>query len=122
VEDGASEASVEVSDDGPGLTEDQARHIFERFYRVDPSRSRASGGSGLGLSIAWSIVNALGGTLTAAPRPGGGASFVVRLPHLSELDGRASDAPDAADGPDVDRSAPESGGSPPGAPPTPVGA
>ncbi|HEY3943123.1 MAG TPA: HAMP domain-containing sensor histidine kinase [Acidimicrobiales bacterium] len=86
---GPSEASIEVADDGPGLTDEQARHIFERFYRADPSRSRASGGSGLGLSIAWSIVHALGGTLTASAPPDGGASFVVRLPHLPapDLDG-----------------------------------
>jgi two-component system OmpR family sensor kinase len=94
VTDSPSEASLEVGDDGPGLTEDQTRHIFERFYRADPSRSRASGGSGLGLSIAWSIVNALGGTLTASTRPDGGAAFLVTIPHLPALDVPAGDRDD----------------------------
>ena len=74
------QAVVEVADDGPGLSEEQAAQVFERFYRADPSRSRDSGGSGLGLSIVAAIVSAAGGTASAAPGPDGGATFTVRLP------------------------------------------
>jgi two-component system OmpR family sensor kinase len=55
------QAMAEVSDDGPGIPADEAARVFERFYRADPSRSRASGGSGLGLSIVDAIVTAHGG-------------------------------------------------------------
>jgi two-component system OmpR family sensor kinase len=75
-----------VSDDGPGMDDDTAAHAFERFYRADPSRSRASGGSGLGLSIVAAIVAAHGGTARIAD-PGGpehvgdrGATVIVELP------------------------------------------
>jgi len=76
--DGAADLSV--SDDGPGLTEEQAAQAFERFYRVDTSRARASGGVGLGLSIVAAVAQAHGGEAEARPRPGGGATFVVRIP------------------------------------------
>ena len=54
--------------------------MFERFYRLDSSRTRASGGVGLGLSIVAAVAQAHGGTAEAAPTPGGGATFVVCLP------------------------------------------
>jgi two-component system OmpR family sensor kinase len=54
--------------------------LFERFYRVDESRSRESGGAGLGLSIVAAIVTAHGGTVDAGRGPEGGAEFTVRLP------------------------------------------
>jgi two-component system OmpR family sensor kinase len=73
-------AVVEVADRGPGLGEGQAERVFERFYRVDSSRSRASGGTGLGLSIVAAIVAAHGGRVQAADRPGGGTVVTVRLP------------------------------------------
>jgi two-component system OmpR family sensor kinase len=71
---------LRVADRGPGLTEDQAAHVFERFYRIDDSRTRASGGVGLGLSIVTAIAHALGGSAHAEATPGGGATFVVSLP------------------------------------------
>ena len=77
---GAGEAVIEVADDGPGLTAEQAARVFERFYRADKSRSRAHGGAGLGLSIVAAIVDAHGGSVSAAPAPHGGAVFTVRLP------------------------------------------
>ncbi len=77
-DDGA--ALIEVADKGPGLTEEQAAKVFERFYRTDTSRSRARGGAGLGLSIAASIVTAHHGTITASPGAEGGAVFTVRMP------------------------------------------
>jgi len=80
--DRPSEASawavVTVHDDGPGIDRRDAPRIFEAFYRSDPSRSRASGGAGLGLAIVAAIVQAHGGTVTLLPGPG--ATFEVRLP------------------------------------------
>jgi two-component system, OmpR family, sensor kinase len=74
------QATLSVADRGPGLTEEQAARVFERFYRVDSSRTRASGGAGLGLSIVGAVVEAYGGTVEARPTPGGGATFVITLP------------------------------------------
>ncbi len=71
---------LEVRDDGPGMTTDEAARAFERFYRADPSRSRRHGGAGLGLSIVAAIVAAHGGEVTAQGTPGGGATLTVRLP------------------------------------------
>lgn len=76
----AVDADVEIIDAGPGIsTEDHVR-VFERFFRADSSRTRASGGSGLGLSIVSALVVAHGGTVTVEDTPGGGATFRVRLP------------------------------------------
>jgi len=69
-----------VADHGPGLTEEQADRVFERFYRGDSSRTRASGGVGLGLSIVAAVTEAHGGTAKVRPTPGGGATFVITLP------------------------------------------
>ena len=73
-------AELTVSDRGPGLTEEQAARVFERFYRVDDSRARASGGVGLGLSIVTAVTEAHGGTAEVRPTPSGGATFVITLP------------------------------------------
>ncbi|NLU82284.1 HAMP domain-containing sensor histidine kinase [Rhodococcus sp. HNM0569] len=80
---GTTERTVffEVSDTGPGLSEEDAAHVFERFYRSDTSRARRSGGSGLGLSIVAALVAAHGGTVTVDSRPGEGATFRVELPR-----------------------------------------
>ncbi len=79
--DGAS-AAISVGDDGPGLTAEQRAHVFERFYRVDPSRSREAGGSGLGLTITKSLVEAMGGTIAVASDGlGKGTRFTVRVPR-----------------------------------------
>ncbi|MGW3039829.1 sensor histidine kinase [Kitasatospora sp. NPDC001159] len=72
---------LEVADSGPGLTEEQAQRVFDRFYRVDASRSRDNGGGGgLGLAIATALTRAHGGTLTLDTAPGAGAIFRVELP------------------------------------------
>ena len=76
-------ALVEVIDLGPGLTEDVAAHVFDRFYRADPARARRSGGAGLGLAIVQSIVIAHGGTVGVHSTPGHGATFWLRLPLAS---------------------------------------
>jgi two-component system OmpR family sensor kinase len=79
--DGAT-AFVEIVDNGPGISEADAATIFERFFRADPSRSRETGGAGLGLAIVASITRAHGGRAFAKPRVGGGAAFRVELPAL----------------------------------------
>lgn len=79
VEADGMQAVIRVLDKGIGITEGEAERIFERFYRVDKARSRASGGFGLGLSIAQWIVKRHGGSITAHPRDGGGTVFTVRL-------------------------------------------
>ncbi len=73
-------AELRVVDHGPGIEEAHGASVFDRFYRADPGRSRDSGGTGLGLSIVASIVAAHGGQLWHEPTPGGGATFVVRIP------------------------------------------
>jgi two-component system, OmpR family, sensor histidine kinase BaeS len=75
-----SATRVSVSDTGVGIEPRDLARIFERFYRVDSSRSRETGGSGIGLSIARAIVEAHGGTLTAASEPGRGSCFTIDLP------------------------------------------
>ncbi len=71
---------LSVSDTGVGIPEKDLPHVFERFYRVDKSRSRANGGSGLGLSIAHSIVQAHNGRIVVSSKPGAGTTFDVYLP------------------------------------------
>ncbi len=73
-------AVITVADNGPGMEPDEAAHIFERFYRSDPSRSRAHGGAGLGLSIVSAIVANHGGTVSAQGQIGAGTTFTVHLP------------------------------------------
>ncbi len=79
VEDG--EARIEVRDAGPGIPEGEIDGLFERFTRLDGSRSRASGGVGLGLAICRAIATAHGGRVSARNRPDGGAVFSVSLPR-----------------------------------------
>jgi len=73
-------AQIVFEDHGPGIAPDDLPHVFERFYRSDPSRNRATGGFGLGLAIAKALVEAYGGTITAESEPGKGTRMRVELP------------------------------------------
>ena len=73
-------AEISVTDAGPGLDEEHLEHLFERFYRADPSRARASGGVGLGLAIVAAVAEAHGGTASASSRPGEGTTVAIALP------------------------------------------
>ncbi|MGB6207005.1 sensor histidine kinase [Mycobacterium sp.] len=85
----ADDAILEVVDEGPGMSQQDALRIFERFYRTDSSRARISGGSGLGLSIVDSLVNAHGGIVTVTTAPGQGCRFYVSLPRIADGPTRA---------------------------------
>lgn len=76
-----SRAVLEVRDHGPGIPPEEAERVFGRFYRIDPSRSRASGGSGLGLAIVAAIAAAHGGTARALATAGGGLTIRITLPQ-----------------------------------------
>ena len=74
---------IAVSDTGAGISQEELPLVFERFYRTDPSRDRATGGAGLGLTIARRLVEAHGGALEASSEPGAGSTFTVQLPIVS---------------------------------------
>ncbi len=76
----ADRAVLEVRDHGQGISPEHAPRVFERFYRVDPARGRASGGAGLGMSIVAAIVEAHRGTVALQTTPGGGATIRVSFP------------------------------------------
>jgi two-component system OmpR family sensor kinase len=92
----AAHVGIEIADDGVGIAAEDLPHLFERFYRADVSRSRASGGSGLGLSIVKSLVESHGGTITVESTPGEGTTFRIILP-AADIDGGDEVAADAAE-------------------------
>jgi two-component system, OmpR family, sensor histidine kinase BaeS len=77
------EVVISVKDTGEGLSEEALENAFNRFYRADSSRDRATGGTGLGLAISKTIVELHGGSITAANAKEGGAAFTIRLPMLA---------------------------------------
>ncbi|MGO1948132.1 MAG: sensor histidine kinase [Mycobacteriaceae bacterium] len=94
-----STVALDVTDDGDGISPDDLPHLFERFYRADVSRSRASGGSGLGLSIAKRLIEKHDGTITVESEPGEGTAFHIVLPALEDEMGTEDlDELDDADG------------------------
>lgn len=82
--DGDGFIYIDVIDDGKGMEDEVAAHIFERFYRADSSRTRDTGGSGLGLAIAKSLVEQHGGTLSVTSELGVGSTFTVALPAVPQ--------------------------------------
>ena len=85
---------LEVADQGPGLRQDQAEHVFERFYRADQARTRKAGGTGLGLAIVAALVAAHDGTVALKTAPGEGATFRITLPLAPEARGDQLDESD----------------------------
>ena len=73
-----------MSDTGAGIPPEHLPHIFERFYRADPSRARETGGAGLGLAIARQLARAQGGSIAVESEPGRGTRFTVVLPSISQ--------------------------------------
>jgi signal transduction histidine kinase len=87
VEDGAQEIAVRIRDRGPGIPEGELERVFEPFYRGEASRSRETGGSGLGLGIARNIARAHGGDIVLRNRPGGGLEALLTLPRTEQRGG-----------------------------------
>ncbi|WP_234343338.1 sensor histidine kinase [Streptomyces sp. NRRL F-5123] len=106
---------LEVADQGPGLTPEQAERVFERFYRTDTSRTRHTGGSGPGLAIVASLAAAHGGAVSVRTSPGDGATFRVTLP-LADTDAPAGEPGGTPDDPGEPNAAggPPAGGRPAG--------
>jgi two-component system OmpR family sensor kinase len=75
---------LEVADQGPGLSEEQKEHVFERFYRTDRARTRTAGGTGLGLAIVAALISAHDGRVWVDSQPGKGATFGFALPLAPE--------------------------------------
>jgi len=71
--------AVSLSDNGPGVPDDDLPKLFDRFWRAEKSRARSSGGAGLGLAIARQLIEGQGGTITASNVPGGGLKITFEL-------------------------------------------
>jgi two-component system OmpR family sensor kinase len=93
-------AILDVTDHGPGMSQEQAHRVFERFYRADQARARTTGGSGLGLAIVRALVAAQGGVTSVRTAPGQGATFRIALPLEPEALGHPDDA-DPGDDPAI---------------------
>ena len=85
--DDPERVEIAVSDTGPGIERHHLPRLFERFYRVDPGRSRGAGGTGLGLAIVKHLVQMQGGDISVDTGPAG-TSFRVRLPRAARPEGR----------------------------------
>jgi PAS domain S-box-containing protein len=77
--------AISVTDEGIGMTAEEAERCFDKFWQADATHARRFGGTGLGLYIVRSLVDAMGGTVTVTSRPGHGSTFVVSLPHQGPL-------------------------------------
>jgi two-component system sensor histidine kinase SenX3 len=87
---------IAVTDQGIGIPEEDRDRVFERFYRIDPARSRHTGGSGLGLSIVKHVVQNHGGDIRVWSQPGRGSTFTIRLPAASNTAASTSAASSSA--------------------------
>lgn len=76
---------ISVVDQGIGVAQNEQERIFERFYRVDPARSRVTGGTGIGLAIVKNVCQGHGGTCTVWSEPGHGSTFTMRIPERTHL-------------------------------------
>lgn len=76
---------ISVVDQGIGVAHNEQERIFERFYRVDPARSRVTGGTGIGLAIVKNVCQGHGGTCTVWSEPGHGSTFTMRIPERTHL-------------------------------------
>ncbi|MFJ8362299.1 sensor histidine kinase [Streptomyces sp. NPDC093984] len=88
---------IAVTDQGIGISDKDKERIFERFYRVDPARSRATGGTGLGLAIVKHVAASHGGEVTVWSSEGQGSTFTLRLPEAGAARDRATDHPSDLD-------------------------
>lgn len=86
VNDSESRLDIRIRDAGPGIPEKEMEHVFDPFYRLEQSRNRISGGTGLGLTIARNIARSHGGELTLGNIPGGGMEAVLTLPRRDGAD------------------------------------
>jgi len=106
---GGDHIEVAVTDQGIGISDKDKERIFERFYRVDPARSRATGGTGLGLAIVKHVAASHGGEVTVWSSEGQGSTFTLRLPEAGAARDRAHHHPDPDDLDDeADRNTPQS--------------
>ncbi|MFF0448991.1 sensor histidine kinase [Streptomyces sp. NPDC004609] len=90
---------IAVTDQGIGISEKDRERVFERFYRVDPARSRATGGTGLGLAIVKHVAASHGGEVTVWSTEGQGSTFTLRLPEAGAVRDRSITGPESASGP-----------------------
>ncbi|MDO0927107.1 ATP-binding protein [Streptomyces sp. TG1A-8] len=90
---GGDMIELAVTDQGIGISEKDRERVFERFYRVDPARSRATGGTGLGLAIVKHVVASHGGEVTVWSAEGQGSTFTLRLPEAGAARDRAQQHP-----------------------------
>lgn len=93
---------IAVTDQGIGISDKDKERIFERFYRVDPARSRATGGTGLGLAIVKHVAASHGGEVTVWSAENQGSTFTLRLPEAGAARERAQERPDPDEADDVD--------------------
>ena len=84
IDDRDDHVALHVLDQGPGIAEAQLEQVFEPFFRIEASRGRATGGSGLGLGIARNIARAHGGDVLLHNRPQGGLEAVLTLPRRAQ--------------------------------------
>ncbi|MET7369404.1 ATP-binding protein [Streptomyces sp. NPDC005566] len=97
---------IAVTDQGIGISEKDRERVFERFYRVDPARSRATGGTGLGLAIVKHVAASHGGEVTVWSSEGQGSTFTLRLPESGVVRGRTTGGPLIVNGRSVDDEGP----------------